>query len=322
MVAFVEPSILSFDPAKHLNNYASAELEIKDFKAFLENLEEVLQVFTNKDLKISISGDFWEAIMKRIPVAVYDGMDSRYLVARELYIRKLPRFLKKIHNYGDHSIEGEFDSSQLINNQLLNLDIYMLWVDLLLSNLKLNYPSSLLKSQFTTIHSSKRVIINNSAGPIEYKVYDNPLELCNCPNYIKFSLRTLIKSEIACNTTCHGTGDHDSMWGSKIKGITDVPHFERELLIKFLETKLIKELVFLDFDKASPAAESPYIKIIEVKEGDSGDIMYCELHGRGVKQNSQKISILIKSGYGTKILVACEGIVNDDFLTHLLTDTA
>jgi hypothetical protein len=319
MLIYLEPSVLSFDPFRIINDYShSPEREFSDFKSFIENLEMVLQEMEIKGYKISVSKEFWETIKESIPVSVY-GADTRYHLANELLVIKLPRFIRKTHKYGDHNIEGQFENGTFSKNEILGNNTYLLWLDLLLANFNNLYPKSILKSSLLKVYNVKKIVAIAEGMRLVYDLHDNLEQLCNSKEVTKFELKDTVKNEpTIANVPCHGTGDHDSMWGVKINDIGDIPLFERELFNKLLLTKLVHKIVFLNFDNQAAVVNSPVIKIIEIEENDHHDSLHCEILGKGVKQNSQKISILVKKGMGKKLKMGSEGLINHDFLDCIL----
>jgi hypothetical protein len=321
MLVYLEPSLLSFDPFRIVKDYTlKPSDELQDFKTFLSNLDFVLDEMEKLGYKISVSREFWNSIMECIPVSVY-GSDTRYALARELYIIKIPRFIKKVHNFGDHNIEGEFEGNGFAYSNLLENNIYQFWLDLLLANNKKQFPQSILKSKLLNVFTTDKITVVGNAKRYTYSLHDTIEQLCDCQEIGKFELKEIIKNAPEMdNVECHGTGTHSSMWGLKINNVGCIPLFERELFLKLLATKLISRIVFLNFDNQTGVVASPSIKILEIIENESSDNLHAIIFGRGLKQNSQTISIQVRKGMAKRLARASGNNITHDFLVSILED--
>lgn len=302
----IEPSILSFTLAYNDTQFTDDDEEFNYFRVFMQRLIKILEDIESKGLKIAVTKEIFQFYQASVPIIVHQQNISNKKLAvtakmsRDLLLKKLPRLIKVVHEFGNHTHEVEFEKATIdLKNKLLKSDEYHHWKDLLGINFDNNYLDWCLKSQFNTIFPNDYFEINNVDKIVRIQVSEN---IDNISETEKYNFYQLVNN---CEfphekqvIPCRGTGTHSSMWGDSIRSINDVPAFERSLLSGLISTNFIESITFLDFDTFYSVVSEPYIEIKNIEEKDSSDILECTLRGRGRKQNGQNINISVKKGKG------------------------
>ncbi|MFC3040703.1 hypothetical protein ACFOGI_10630 [Virgibacillus xinjiangensis] len=303
----VEPTCFCFSPYddKKINEDENKE----EFKAFVNNLTKMIDSIEKENYKIAVSKDLFSLYFESVPISIYQqhtihdqAYKSLVKLAKDYFIRKLPKMMKTIHKFGDNSFEVSIDTKTINEDlNLHNTELYLNWIDMVGLEFKGQFFSSCLKSTYNTILNQKTFrIINDANQKEEIDVINEVSKFKNSP-VIKLKL---LKSKLvkpSFPVPCSGTGDHGSMWGPSIRSINDIPKMERDLLIRLIDTGLIKSITLLDFDNSYPAVNSAEIILKRMQQMDQDDVLYCILRGKGTKQHAQNIKLQVKKGTGQLI---------------------
>lgn len=290
-----EPSLLSYDLYLNQNQHS-----IENFKKFIKNLGDILNFLEQNKMRIALSKDLYGEILKKIPTEIYQNKPP-YSLAKNLYSRKFHRFVKCVHERGDHNLTINFNSSLEENNSLIDTECYILWKDLIGVIERDLLQKEFIKSEDSSAFQEEEVEINltNKDGNCK-KSYlksmkkDEILEKSKTLWLIKYikEMEKIVK--ITVNVECKSTGDHGNMWNhGSIATINDVPTLERRILKKLIELKSVKEIKFLDFSGTKAPVSKAFLEIKNIED----NCMLCLLRGKGDRKNCQNIKILFQDNF-------------------------
>jgi len=301
----VEPTNFCFCPD---NNTDCIENEDKvAFKFFVKKFITVIDELERNNLKVAISKELLDIYRYSAPISVYEKKritDQKYRatvnLARDYLIRKLPKIIANVHEFGNHAFEIDV-REDTINSTLdiHNTDLYTHWFDMVGLAFEKDIFSACLKSEVNSILCNDNFIIaNQHYQEKQINVIEDIMHFKRTKTFQLKTLKTKISPQKNINIPCSGTGDHGSMWGPSINSIDDIPKRERTLLKKLINTGLVQSITLLDFNDSYNAIDTPEIIIKRYEEMQDSDLLYCVLRGKGVKQNAQNIKIQILSGNG------------------------
>lgn len=315
----VEPSVLSFDLVKNADfNELEENNEIDKFKFFTKQLIKMFDEFKENDVYISVTKDIVGFYQSSIPVIAYEGSHPIMKLAVELFSKKIWEVCKVIQRT-DHDMDVVFEDEGICDIELNSSEVYQQWIKVVSLVFSNRLPPWVFKSNVRTIFSSN--IINISMGAMkEVELFSSCdlKEIVSSKEVQRIVLASKMIFSSVENIICKGTGTHSSMWNNKIRNLLDVPTFERELFERLINTRLIKEITFLSFEKNYQSVSSPKLIINNVSSHDKSDIMYCTLRGQGKKQHAQEVKITLTKGAGNLFRNVCEKEITIENVASLI----
>jgi len=316
----IEPTCLDFKLAVNNMNFIDLGEEIIEFKSFTKELQELFKNLEENRMRIAVTKELLDIYLCSVPISVYNAQHPLHRLAIEVYTNKLKRLVKVVHKFGDHALEVSFDDSGLMqDNQIYSSDAYLHWNDMSGLIFKNKLPAIILKANRLTIFRENTIFICETGGNrIEVILHNKLSELSNSREIRLYRLAQYVQTaEPSMNIPCCGTGTHSSMWGNSIREINDIPHFERELIKKLMDTGLIKSIKFLAFDKKLDSVGSPLIVVNRIEEKTNAVLLMCTLRGQGVKQHCQEIVIEVEKDFAIELVMALDHKISIDKLDSL-----
>lgn len=321
----VEPTRLSFNLATYNTNFSSADRdELKEFASFIKELKLLFKELKDNRIGIAATKELYELYKTTIPTVVYEQPSHPvYKLAIEFIGRELKHSLRIVHKYGDHQIEADFESLSVSkNNELYDSEIYFHWRDMVnLVFVNRLLPWCLKSPRASIFPYSSGHLKDQKGNSVEIFISELIQDVTDSMEFKLLQLASLLVND-AKEITCRGTGTHSSMWGHPISCLADVPRFERELLSKFIQIGLVRNILFLSFDERYPVVAEPTLVVKSLERKGGADILSCLLRGRGSKNNAQNVNIEVSTGYGELVAKAFENEINIGKLDNLLAVAA